>query len=71
MVRMVGVSEPMSQKELEMNLVTSHSKSLTIKLFGSSGGTTQVCDMVDLCISVDGDDDVKLSAVSVPLTDCY
>ncbi|CAB4002004.1 Hypothetical predicted protein, partial [Paramuricea clavata] len=51
----------------EINLVISHSESLAIKSFGSSGGTAQVCDIVDLCISVDGDYDVKLSAISVPL----
>ena len=48
----------------ETNLVTSHTESLTIKPFGSSSGTTQVCDV---SISVDGDNDVTLSAISVPL----
>ncbi len=50
-----------------MNLVTSHSESLTIKPFGSSSGTTQVRDIVDLSISVDGGNYVTLSAISVPL----
>lgn len=50
-----------------MNLSTSHTESLTIKPFGSSSGTTQVCNIVGVCISVDGDNDVTLSAISVPL----
>ena len=39
----------------EMKLTASHSESLTLKPFGSSTGTSQVCNVVDLCLGVYGD----------------
>ena len=57
----------MDQIRNEMKLTASHSESVTIKPFGSNTGTSQVCNVVDLCIGVDGDGDAILSAISVPL----
>ena len=50
-----------------MNLPVSHSESLTIKPFGSNTGTRQQCRVANLCIATEGDDDVFLSAICVPV----
>ena len=51
----------------KLNLQPSHSESLTIKPFGSSGGTPQLCDVVPLCVGVEEGRDVMISAITVPL----
>ena len=50
-----------------MNFLLLHSESLTIKLFGSNIGSCQQCKIVNLCIDIEGSDNVTLSAICVPV----
>ena len=51
-----------------MNLPLLHSESLTIKPFGSNTGSCrQQCKVVNLCIDIEGSDNVTLSAICVPI----
>ena len=50
----------------DLNLQSSHTKSLTINGCGSSIGTDEQCEVVNICI-VSSDKDVQVFAISVPL----
>ena len=50
----------------DVKLQSSHTKSLTIKGFGSSTGTNEQCEVVNICVA-SSDKDVQMSFISVPL----
>lgn len=56
-----------NQLRSSLNLKRIRTDTVSIKTFGSSGESTQVCDVVELKIGTKQGESVKLTALSVPL----